>query len=110
MKINRRQTEPEPSRPAGMAEPNFNNPNVHVQSWYVVDRATALRPGQVHSFDLLGRRIAVCRNSSGALYAVDPSSSVDLIFVDPPYNIGKIFAYFHDKLLSDDFYTESSYQ
>lgn len=54
-----------------MAEPNFNNPNVHVQSWYVVDRATALRPGQVRSFDLLGRRIAVYRNSSGALYAVD---------------------------------------
>lgn len=39
-----------------MVKPNFNSPNVHVQSWYVVDRATARRPGQARSFDLLGMK------------------------------------------------------
>jgi adenine-specific DNA-methyltransferase len=32
------------------------------------------------------------------------SESVDLIFIDPPYNIGKKFGWFHDKWLSDEDY------
>lgn len=33
-------------------------------------------------------------------------SSIDLIFADPPYNIGKIFGEFQDKWPSDDAYAE----
>jgi adenine-specific DNA-methyltransferase len=39
-----------------------------------------------------------------------PSESVNLVFVDPPYNIGKIFSNFHDKWPSDVKYAEWSYQ
>jgi len=35
-----------------------------------------------------------------------PDASVDLIFADPPYNIGKKFADFHDKWPSDARYAE----
>lgn len=35
-----------------------------------------------------------------------PDESVDLIFVDPPYNIGKKFGNFHDKWNSDEDYLE----
>ena len=35
-----------------------------------------------------------------------PDSSVDLIFVDPPYNVGKIFGNFKDKWPSDSSYAE----
>jgi adenine-specific DNA-methyltransferase len=38
-----------------------------------------------------------------------PSESVDLIFVDPPYNIGKNFSGFHDKWDSDKNYAEWAY-
>lgn len=38
------------------------------------------------------------------------SESVDLIFIDPPYNIGKKFADFHDKWPSDEAYAAWSYQ
>ena len=37
-------------------------------------------------------------------------ASVDLTFVDPPYNIGKRFARFHDKWPSDSSYAEWCYQ
>jgi adenine-specific DNA-methyltransferase len=36
--------------------------------------------------------------------------SIDLIFVDPPYNIGKQFSNFHDKWPSDAEYTNWTYQ
>jgi nitrite reductase/ring-hydroxylating ferredoxin subunit len=54
-----------------MAEPNFANPDVHVQSWYVACRSRALAPGQVRSLALLGRRIAVYRDAAGGVHAVD---------------------------------------
>ncbi|MGV6810148.1 MAG: adenine-specific DNA-methyltransferase [bacterium] len=38
-----------------------------------------------------------------------PDESVDLIFVDPPYNIGKKFADFHDKWPSDAAYAQWAY-
>ena len=38
------------------------------------------------------------------------SDSVDLVFVDPPYNIGKKFANFHDRWPSDEAYTKWAYQ
>ncbi|MBN2456738.1 MAG: adenine-specific DNA-methyltransferase [Sedimentisphaerales bacterium] len=38
------------------------------------------------------------------------SESIDLIFIDPPYNIGKKFAGFHDKWTSDESYAEWAYQ
>ncbi|MBK1987024.1 adenine-specific DNA-methyltransferase [Sphaerospermopsis aphanizomenoides BCCUSP55] len=39
-----------------------------------------------------------------------PSESVDLIFSDPPYNIGKKFGNFHDKWSSETAYINWSYQ
>ncbi|WP_017304849.1 adenine-specific DNA-methyltransferase [Spirulina subsalsa] len=36
--------------------------------------------------------------------------SIDLVFVDPPYNIGKKFGDFHDKWSSDQEYAQWSYQ
>jgi adenine-specific DNA-methyltransferase len=38
------------------------------------------------------------------------SESVDLIFVDPPYNIGKQFSHFHDKWKSEEEYANWSYK
>ena len=38
------------------------------------------------------------------------SESVDLIFIDPPYNIGKMFANFYDKWESDEEYAKWAYQ
>jgi len=39
-----------------------------------------------------------------------PDESVDLVFVDPPYNIGKKFADFHDKWPSDAEYAKWAYE
>ncbi|MDB9446335.1 adenine-specific DNA-methyltransferase [Anabaena sp. CS-542/02] len=39
-----------------------------------------------------------------------PTDSVDLIFIDPPYNIGKQFSNFHDKWESEAEYLNWSYQ
>lgn len=39
-----------------------------------------------------------------------PDESVDLVFVDPPYNIGKKFSQFHDKWSSDAEYATWAYQ
>lgn len=39
-----------------------------------------------------------------------PTESVDLIFIDPPYNIGKKFSNFHDKWESETEYINWSYQ
>lgn len=38
-----------------------------------------------------------------------PDNHVDLIFADPPYNIGKFFGEFHDKWPSDEAYAEWCY-
>jgi site-specific DNA-methyltransferase (adenine-specific) len=38
-----------------------------------------------------------------------PDESVDLIFADPPYNIGKQFGDFHDRWSSDEAYAEWCY-
>ena len=38
-----------------------------------------------------------------------PSNSIDLIFLDPPYNLGKQFSNFRDKWPSDKAYAEWSY-
>jgi site-specific DNA-methyltransferase (adenine-specific) len=38
-----------------------------------------------------------------------PSNSVDLIFLDPPYNIGKKFSGFHDRWPSDEAYAQWAY-
>lgn len=39
-----------------------------------------------------------------------PDESIDLVFVDPPYNIGKRFSNFHDKWPSDADYAKWAYQ
>lgn len=39
-----------------------------------------------------------------------PDESIDLVFADPPYNIGKQFAHFHDKWHSDAEYVKWAYK
>lgn len=38
-----------------------------------------------------------------------PSASVDIVFLDPPYNIGKRFSKFYDKWVSDEEYIHWAY-
>jgi phenylpropionate dioxygenase-like ring-hydroxylating dioxygenase large terminal subunit len=49
----------------------FNNPSVAVQSWYVAARSRDLKRNSVKSYDLLNRRIAIYRDGSGVVYALD---------------------------------------
>jgi phenylpropionate dioxygenase-like ring-hydroxylating dioxygenase large terminal subunit len=56
--------------PAHAPEP-FNNPAVVTQSWYVAAPGRDLGHGQVRSYDLLGRRIALYRDHGGRVHALD---------------------------------------
>jgi nitrite reductase/ring-hydroxylating ferredoxin subunit len=49
----------------------FANPNVVVESWYVVGRSRQVHRGQVRSTEQLGRRLAIYRDLTGKLHAVD---------------------------------------
>lgn len=57
-------------------------------------------------------------NENGCIYHGDaleilkqiPNESVDLVFVDPPYNIGKNFAGRKDKWKTDEEYLDWCYQ
>lgn len=57
---------------------------------------------------------ALCRlihgNTEIVLDSHIADASIDLIFVDPPYNIGKKFVHFHDKWCSDKDYVQWCYQ
>lgn len=50
---------------------SFHNPTLVTQSWYVATRSRELRAGEVKSYDLLGRRIALFRDVQGTAYALD---------------------------------------
>lgn len=66
----------------------------------------------------MDNNIEVFSNSNGSIYLGDaleilkqiPDESVDLVFVDPPYNIGKNFAGRIDKWKTDKDYLNSCYQ
>jgi phenylpropionate dioxygenase-like ring-hydroxylating dioxygenase large terminal subunit len=49
----------------------FNNPGVHVQSWYVAARSEEVRRGRALSRELLGRRVALYRGEDGGVRALD---------------------------------------
>jgi phenylpropionate dioxygenase-like ring-hydroxylating dioxygenase large terminal subunit len=49
----------------------FANRAVVVQSWYPAVRSRAVRRGRVRSYRLLNRRIAIYRDFSGRVYALD---------------------------------------
>jgi phenylpropionate dioxygenase-like ring-hydroxylating dioxygenase large terminal subunit len=49
---------------------NFNNPRVHIQSWYVACRSSDIKTGSVRTFPLLGRKIVIYRTKS-AIHALD---------------------------------------
>lgn len=57
---------------------------------------------------------ALCRliygNTETVLDSHVVDASIDLIFVDPPYNIGKKFVHFHDKWASDEEYAQWCYR
>jgi adenine-specific DNA-methyltransferase len=48
-------------------------------------------------------------DASQVLLEQIPAGSIDLVFVDPPYNIGKKFGDFHDKWASDENYLKWAY-
>jgi len=50
---------------------NFNNPAISLQSWYVAARSGNIKPGQVKSFNLLNRRLAIYRDERGGIHALD---------------------------------------
>jgi phenylpropionate dioxygenase-like ring-hydroxylating dioxygenase large terminal subunit len=59
----------------------FNNPTSVTRSWYVAASSRELRAGEVESYDLLGRRIALFRNAQGTVHALDaqcPHQGADL--------------------------------
>lgn len=49
----------------------FNNPDVHVQSWYVAMPSRRLRRGAATTLDLLGRKIVFFRGTDGTVRALD---------------------------------------
>jgi len=49
----------------------FNNPEVAVQSWYVIALSREVRPGQVVSREFLDRSVAVYRTASGRAFALE---------------------------------------
>ena len=49
----------------------FNNPEVAVQSWYVIALSREVRPGQVVSKEFVNRRVAVYRATSGRVFALE---------------------------------------
>lgn len=51
-------------------EAPFNNPRVHVRSWYVVAKGGEVRRGRVVSKDWLGRRVALWRGEDGRAHVV----------------------------------------
>lgn len=50
---------------------NFANPGVVVRSWYAAARSRDVRRGEVQSFNLLGRRVALYRDAFGRVRALD---------------------------------------
>lgn len=49
----------------------FNNPTTVARSWYVAAKSRELRAGDVKSYNLLGRRIALYRDPEGLAHAID---------------------------------------
>lgn len=54
-----------------MSERHFNNPSIHLQSWYVAARGRTLSPGVVRAWPLLGRQIVFYRDGAGRARALD---------------------------------------
>src|SRR5712691_4561408 len=50
---------------------NFANPAVVTQSWYVAVRSRDVRAERIASYTLLNRRIAIYRDRSGVVHALD---------------------------------------
>ncbi len=58
----------------------------------------------------VGDHVILSGDAVDALIEHVPDESVELIFADPPYNIGKKFGKFHDKWPSDEAYAEWCYE
>lgn len=50
---------------------NFNNPKVHIQSWYVACKTSEIKIGCSRTIPLLGRKIVVYRSASNSVHALD---------------------------------------
>jgi phenylpropionate dioxygenase-like ring-hydroxylating dioxygenase large terminal subunit len=50
---------------------NFNNPDVILQSWYVVAKSKEVKPLCAKTFDVLKRKIAIYRDDKGKIHALD---------------------------------------
>jgi len=58
---------------------------------------------------IINGHLLICADVFEGLSLI-PDDSVDLVFVDPPYNIGKIFHNTHDKWKNDDDYLNWCYK
>ena len=54
-----------------MKEENFVNFDKNVQSWYVATESRKIKKNRIKSFLLLNRRIAIYRDDSGNVHAID---------------------------------------
>ena len=50
---------------------NFNNPEAHIQSWYVACKSSDIKTGRARTIPLLGRKIVIYRAESGVVNALD---------------------------------------
>ncbi len=66
--------------------------------------------GQMQQFNSPDGHRIIHANAIEALQTEIPDDSIDLIFADPPYNIGKVFGEMVDKWESDDAYLSWCYQ
>ena len=50
---------------------NFNNPNIVLQSWYVVAKSKQIKKGTAKTFKMLKRKITIYRDYKGDIHALD---------------------------------------
>ncbi len=50
---------------------NFNNPEAHLQSWYVACKSSEIKPSQAQTIYVLARKIVVYRTQFGSVHALD---------------------------------------
>ncbi|MEK6828144.1 MAG: Rieske 2Fe-2S domain-containing protein [Nanoarchaeota archaeon] len=54
-----------------MESQNFNNPDIVLQSWYVVVKSNEVKRECAKTFDILKRKITIYRDNKGNLHALD---------------------------------------
>lgn len=50
---------------------NFNNPDVVVQSWFIVAKSESVKAGRAKTFDVMRRKLTIYRDHDGNIHALD---------------------------------------